>query len=184
MAKVIGKYFIAWIPSDEVVKEVTALKHELFDQFGLKYALKSPPHVTLKMPFSWNEAKEDVLIQKISQFLKDKPSFPLTLNGFGKFGKRVIFISVQHHDQLMDLQKSLVNFCKIDLKLIKELSDSNYHPHMTVAFKDVKEKNFSIYWDYFRDKTYFRNQTLSSLSLLKRVDGKWKVIHDIATQTL
>lgn len=53
-----GKYFLAIVPDEAICDEVTILKEQLRDSFGLKYALRSPPHITLKMPFVHNEKKK------------------------------------------------------------------------------------------------------------------------------
>jgi len=70
--KVIQKYFLAIVPIGEIQRAATALKDELKEQLNIKYALKSPAHITLKMPFSYNEAKEKVLVEKLENFLSNK----------------------------------------------------------------------------------------------------------------
>ena len=82
MGKSFGKYFIAIVPDGNLQDGATKVKEDLKDAFGLKYALKSPAHVTVKMPFSWNEAKENDLIDKVGAFLKDKTGFSLVFDGF------------------------------------------------------------------------------------------------------
>ncbi|MFD2034479.1 2'-5' RNA ligase family protein [Belliella marina] len=180
MAKIIGKYFIALVPEGEVLKEATKVKEDLMDKFGLKYALKSPAHVTLKMPFSWNEAKEKDLIDRIRDFSSNNESFNLHLKGFGKFGNRVIFIKVRPNPKLIFLQSSLAEFCKRELKLVKELSDSNYHPHMTVAFKDIKAKHFDEYWEYVNKLHFDQKVKFEKLVLLKRKEGRWYPLSELA----
>lgn len=182
MAKILGKYFIAIVPTDEIQREATKLKEDLKEAFGLKYALKSPAHVTVKMPFSWNEAKENELIDKVSKFLKDKIEFSLEFDGFDRFGKRVIYIKVKPNKQLNTLQSELAEYCKRELKLVKELSDSNYTPHMTVAFKDVQEKRFDEYWSFIKTTKFKKQQQVQSLSILKRVDGRWVVLGKVSFQ--
>ncbi|MCH7408032.1 2'-5' RNA ligase family protein [Belliella sp. DSM 111904] len=181
MAKIIGKYFIAWIPSEEVSAEVNELKTSLQAKFGLKYALKSPPHVTLKMPFSWNEAKEQILIQHLQGFMDQEKGLELGLNGFGKFGKRVIFIKVSRNEALIQLQSRLVHYCKKELEMTKELSDSNYHPHMTIALKDVKAKDFEMYWDYISTLIFYKPKVVGKLVLLKKVDFRWSILAEISS---
>ncbi|GAB2617085.1 2'-5' RNA ligase family protein [Belliella aquatica] len=179
MAKNFGKYFIAIVPFGDVQNDSTKVKEELKEVFGLKYALKSPAHVTVKMPFSWNEAKEGDLIDKIGSFLKGKEAFSLGFDGFGRFGKRVIFIKTKPNKELNALQSELAEYCKRELNLVKELSDSNYTPHMTVAFKDIKERLFDEYWQFIKSKKFKGRLDVKSLSILKRVEGRWVVLSNI-----
>lgn len=179
MAKIIGKYFVALVPDGEVQKGATAIKEDLRDKFGLKYSLKSPAHVTLKMPFSWNEAKENVLTKSLEEFAKEYKSIKLHFIGFGKFGNRVIFVRVKRNQKLVLLQASIAEYFKRELKLVKELSDTNYHPHMTVAFKDVKAKDFEKYWAYVNSLDFDYEFQFDRLVLLKRIDNRWFPLSEI-----
>jgi|SRR5690554_1496105 len=175
MAKILSKYFLAIVPTGEVQEKVTALKLELKETFNLKYALRSPAHITLKMPFQWNEAKEERLTTKLASFFQSQPEFSLKLRGIGKFGRRVIFIQVREQPLLRELQGGLVEMCKTKLNLKKELSDEAYHPHMTLAFKDMKERLFESYWDFLRGFDLSYSMEVKEVALLKKNGVKWEV---------
>jgi len=179
MAKSIGKYFIAIVPEGEIQQKATDLKLMLNEQFNLKYALKSPPHVTLKMPFNWNEAKEIKLIDLLTAFCQEQQSFQLKFSGFDKFGKRVIFIKVKEDPALSSLQIGLSKYCKSNLNLVEELSDRAYHPHMTLAFKDLKETRFGEYWAFIKKQRFEEKMDVKDIALLKRIDGRWVVLKRI-----
>ena len=176
MAKSIGKYFIAIVPEGEIQQIATDLKLILRENFNLKYALKSPAHVTLKMPFNWNEAKESKLIDLLTGFCQEQQPFQLKFSGFDKFGKRVIFIKVKENPTLSSLQIGLSKFCKTNLNLVEELSDRAYHPHMTLAVKDLKEIRFMEYWDFIKKQRFEGEMEVKNLAVLKRSDGYWKVL--------
>lgn len=176
MAKSIGKYFIAIVPEGEIQQNSTELKLKLKENFNLKYALKSPSHITLKMPFNWNEAKEDKLNGLLNSFFDKIKPFDLRYSGFDRFGKRVIFIKVKEDPSLSSLQIGLSKYCKTDLKLVEELSDRAYHPHMTLAFKDIKATQFDLYWDFIKKQKFEARQKVKDIALLKRVDGRWIVV--------
>ncbi len=177
MTKTFAKYFIAIVPEGDVQQEATAIKHELLIHFNLKYALKSPAHITLKMPFRWNEKKEEVLIHKLEEFFKSYIPFDLDFAGVGRFGKRVIFIKVISSDTLLSLQSSLAKFCKTKLNQITELSDSAYHPHMTLAFKDLKEARFKEYYDFLKPLKFEKSISVQKIVLLKRIERRWEIFH-------
>jgi 2'-5' RNA ligase len=177
--KLMQKYFLAIVPAGEIQQAATAVKLELKAKLNVKYALKSPAHITLKMPFSFNEAKEKVLIEKLSNFLSTKKSFRIQVGGTDTFGKRVIFWKIRADSQLAELQADLKNFCKKELNLVDELSDRNYHPHMTIAFKDVKEQDFGEAKLLIENSNINQTLTVCSVELLKRIDHRWSVNHSI-----
>lgn len=176
MANTPAKYFIAIVPDGTVQLYATTLKNLMKDKFNLKYALKSPAHITLKMPFLWNENKEEKLGQILEGFCKSIETFKLDLNGFDKFGNRVIFINVKKNQYLAEIQLLLSKFCKTELKLAEELSDSAYHPHMTIAFKDIKPKLFDEYWAFIKTQTFKEKLEVNDIALLKKVEGRWEVV--------
>jgi len=176
MAKQMGKYFIGIVPSGEIQENATKLKHEVKELFNSKYSLKSPAHVTLKMPFLWNEAKEDKLKDKLSLFFRDKNPFPLSFKGIGRFGRRVIYIRVVEQPELIDLQSDLSAFCKRELKFQQELSDQAYHPHMTICFKDLKDKHFDDCLTYLKGRGFKDTMIVQEVALLKKVDFKWQIL--------
>lgn len=173
------KYFLAIVPSGKIQQAATAVKLELKARLNVKYAMKSPAHVTLKMPFSYNEAKEKVLIEKLSKFLSTKYKFDIQVGGTDTFGKRVIFWKIRAESPLFELQADLKAFCKKELNLIDELSDRNFTPHMTIAFKDLKERDFDQTKAMIQNFDIDMKMTVCSVELLKRVDHRWIVIHSI-----
>ncbi|TDQ17192.1 2'-5' RNA ligase [Algoriphagus boseongensis] len=167
------KYFLAIVPPEPVLSQAEGIKQEIKERFNVKYALKSPAHITLKMPFTYNEAKEEALVEKLSQFLSGGPAFPLKIGGIETFGNRVIFLGVEKNSQLIQLQSSLKIFCKKDLHLVDELSDRNFHPHMTLAFKDLKPSKFQEVLHLAKEMAFDAEFLVNEIALLKRIEGRW-----------
>ena len=177
--KSMEKYFLALLPPEEILQRAHGIKEEIREKFGIKYALKSPPHITLKMPFSYNEAKEDYLTARIGEFLKNQLPFQTKITGVGTFGNRVIFLDIEKSEELEKLQSSLKAFCKKELNLVDELSDRNYHPHMTIAFKDLKPGSFSEVLNLVRQRGFQTEFCAVELALLKRIEGRWILYRSI-----
>ncbi len=177
--KVIQKYFLAIVPDGKIQEKCTEIKNEIRERFNVKYALKSPAHLTLKMPFSYNEAKEEKLIQALRKFLIPFEPFPVTVGGTDTFGKRVIFLKVKSDDRLTNLQLGLKEFCKRELNLVDELSDRNFHPHMTVAFKDLKEIYFEEILSLVRKNSMKEEFYANKVTLMKRIEGRWIPFREI-----
>ncbi|MBT0812116.1 2'-5' RNA ligase family protein [Litoribacter ruber] len=178
-----AKYYIAIVPEGEIQEKATGLKLAVREKFNFKYALKSPAHVTLKMPFRYNEAKEQQLIGKLSTFLAEQPAFELELKGIGRFGRRVLYIRVSQPPELMTLQHELGGFCKRELKTIEELADKAYNPHMTVASKDVKDARFDECLAYLKETGFFERLNVDKVALLKKEDRNWEVVVQIVLGT-
>lgn len=168
------KYFIAIVLTGELLEKAERIKQELFDRYGLKGALRSPAHITLHRPFQWKEEKEQQLIETLSEF-KHPATFTLQLNNFNCFEPRVIYIDVQKKDELNDLHKKLTNFAASKLNLLNEAEDMRgFHPHVTVAFRDLKKNMFTEIWQEFKTRGFTGTIDVSSLSLLK-LESKWEI---------
>lgn len=171
------KYFLAVVPPEPFLRKVEQLKLELKDQFGIKYALKSPAHITVKMPFSYDEHREKLLIEQLSSVVHPVRPFDLSVSRPKHFGNRVIFLSVGESPDLRALQAELRSFCKKQLHLVEELSDRNYTPHMTVAFKDLKPGIFDSVYTFVRERPLGFTWEVAQLCLLKKIEGKWIPTH-------
>ena len=132
------KYFIAIVPPEPLLSSIREIKQAVFDDYGTKGALRSPAHITLHMPFSWEEEKEEKLIAELSDF-RDQAAFKIRLKDYGCFEPRVVFINVPQNASLAALQQSLVKHVKQRLQLFNQSDDMRgFHPHVTVAFRDIK----------------------------------------------
>jgi len=174
--KRMGKYFLALLPPMLLAEQLAQLKEQLQERFHVKYALKSPSHLTLKMPFSYNEAKEAQLQEQLMQFLKEQDPFLVEVAGIGNFGQRVIYHRVIPCENLTSLQIGLRSFCKKSLHLVEELSDRNFQPHLTLAYKDLKASQFDEVLAFARENAVAAEFMADKLFLLKRVEGRWKIL--------
>jgi 2'-5' RNA ligase len=173
----VKKYFIAIVIPGPVFGEIEAIKQKLFTEHNLKGALRSPAHITLHRPFEWKEEKEEVLIEKLSSFTFNKP-FDLELNGFAFFEPRVVYINVVQNELLYELHTALENYAKKELRLFNEAEDMRgFHPHVTVAFRDLKKPKFYELKKEFEQKRLEGNFECKQFSLLK-LDKAWEVLKD------
>ena len=130
------RYFIALLPDDALQQEVTAFKQTALDRFASGHALKSPPHITLIPPFLQDQ--ED--FSSLQDFTSLLTPFTVRLNGFNRFDQRVIYIDVQADESLIACQQLLASFCEQNFGT--KTAARPFHPHMTVAFKDLKNAVF------------------------------------------
>ena len=170
------KYFIAIVLPEPQQGVVESVKRELFQNYGLKGSLRSPAHITLHRPFSWLEEKENLLVEKLNQF-KHENNFQIFLRNFDGFEPRVIFVHVEPNEALSQLHRAFKRFAQKELRLFNEVNDlRGFHPHVTVAFRDLKKPLFYRLTEEFRNKTLELNFEFRNLSLL-RLNKTWEVIH-------
>lgn len=167
------KYFIAIIPPEPVFSEVEKIKLEISQKYNNKSALRSPAHITLHMPFEIKEEKENQLIEKISGF-RFSESFTIELKNFSCFEPKVIFIDVVKKETLNDLQKQLVFHVKSNLNIFNQYEDLRpYHPHLTIAFRDLKKTDFYLALEEYKNKSFSGAFQVNSFFLLKHTGKIW-----------
>jgi 2'-5' RNA ligase len=169
------KYFIAIVLPEPLFTEIEAVKQVLFKKQGLKGALRSPAHITLHRPFEWKEEKENILVEKLQNF-KFETAFELELKNYAAFEPRVIYADVLPNETLFELHKNLTLYAKRELKLFNESDDMRgFHPHVTVAFRDLKKPKFYELRSDFIHKKLNHSFCCMDFSILK-LENKWKVL--------
>jgi 2'-5' RNA ligase len=167
------KYFIAIVLPEPLQTEVHSIKKDFFNRFGTKGSLRSPAHITLHMPFLFEEKKEDVLLECLHNF-QFSSSFLIQLLNFNCFEPRVVFLDVKENLFLVEFQKKLVNHIKKELHIFNQSDDMRgFHPHVTVAFRDLKKPVFYQIWEECKSQNFSNDFNCSSFSLLKQIDDLW-----------
>lgn len=127
------------------------------------------------MPFSFEETKEDKLINCLQAFQFYTP-LTISLKNYGCFEPRVIFINVAEHETLFVLQKKLVRHVKQHLQIFNQSDDMRgFHPHVTIAFRDLKKANFYKVWEDYKSKVFFESFPCHSIALLKHEKDQWNI---------
>jgi 2'-5' RNA ligase len=172
------KYFIAIVPPEPLLSEIRDIKSDIFEKHQTKGALQAPAHITLHMPFSFEEEKEDKLVSCLESFRFDS-NFQIMFDNYNCFEPRVVFINIVDQDKLFELQKQLVGYVKRHLMLFNQADDRRgFHPHITVAFRDLKKAVFYKVWEEYRAKPFKGEFSCSSFSLLKHQKDHWTVLKD------
>lgn len=168
-------YFIGLVPPEEIRAKVHALKLEMAERFESKHALKSPPHLTLYMPFKWKADQAQVLYDSLSRFSMDCQSFELELKNFGCFSPKVIYVDVVVNQALRNLHKHLLSWLSkhLDIYDKREWSRS-YSPHMTIAHRDLKQQHFHGAWQEFQQRELAHIYKVESMILLKHNGKHWE----------
>ncbi len=169
-------YFIAILPPQNLQHRITAIKHQIAERYKSRHSLKSPPHITLQMPFKWRADKENELIEGLQQFAKETQPFTIQLKGFNAFPPRVIYVDVVPSSELNDLKALLATFLRKNFKFNNtEHKSGVFKPHVTVAFRDLNKTSFTRAWEELRNDTFEATFKVNALSLLKHNGKTWEV---------
>ena len=169
-------YFIAIVPPAPFCEEALKVKQYFSEHYATKGAMKSPPHITLHMPFKWKEEREVELINELDKFSKRNKPIQIHFNNFGCFPPRVIFIDVKKSDSLTLFQQNLQRFCMQELNLFNSnYKELPFNPHLTVAFRDLKKSAFQKAWEEFREKKFEGEFSADSIVLLKHNGKMWEI---------
>lgn len=144
-------------------------------RYNSSAALRSPPHITLVSPFWWIEEQINRVVKEIELFSEHQKRFTLHLSGFDTFKPKVIFIKNEPSEDLIIMQKELSQIAKDKLN-IKQNEKRPFHPHMTIAFKDISNNDFLRAWGNLKEKVYNTTFQVSSIHLLMHSEERWEVL--------
>ncbi|MEM9897037.1 MAG: 2'-5' RNA ligase family protein [Bacteroidota bacterium] len=170
-----SRFFIAILPPETIQREITDFKEEIARDFKSSHALKSPPHITLLMPFRWKTAKSEQLITTVNELNLQVAPFEIKLRDFDFFDPRVVFVAVEKTEELVSLQKRVITTCRYNLKIdLGNYRDLPFHPHVTIGFRDLKKEEFFKAKEVFRKRQYEARFTCERMSLLKHDGEQWE----------
>lgn len=169
-------YYIAIVAPDEINQDVLKWKNYFKDHFDCVVALKSPAHITLTPPFWMQEDLENELINSIRDFSVTKHKFEITLKGFAAFQPKVIFVDVVKSETLSELNQSLNDFIFQENRFPIKKDDRPFHPHVTLATRDLYKKGFQEAWEIFSKNKYEAFWMVNGISLLRHNKKNWDVI--------
>jgi 2'-5' RNA ligase len=168
-------YYVAIHCPPEIDKEVTEYKRWMKERFGCVAALKSPAHITLIPPFWLALEEETNLRQTCVSFSGDMPELTIRVNGFSHFNRKVLYAVVTGNTAIEELKKQVEFHFMSSIDVIKK-DDRPFHPHITIATRDLKPSDFIKAWDHFSTKEFTASFTTRTISLMKLDAGKWNVI--------
>ena len=167
-------HFLALVVPGPVQSELTGFKHLARERFGAGHALNAPAHITLIPPFFATAGKMENFIPQLAEFIAGFPPWELEIKNFGRFGKRVIYAAVVPHPALNDFQAALFSLFKSRFPSYPK--PNRFHPHLTVAHRDLTPEQFPAAWHYFSALSYERKIIVDKLSILIHRERKWHIM--------
>lgn len=167
-------YFLAVIPPEPVQSEIMDKKKIASKLFNSSHSLNSPAHITLIPPFYASHSEIKKFSNALKEFISSYNPIEIDLKDFNKFGNRVIFVDLLPNEELNAFQKDLFRLFKKHFPKYKK--DNRFHPHITVAFKDLHEEVFQKAWEYFNQLPYKAYFLMNHFYLLKHENKYWQVV--------
>lgn len=172
-------FFVAIVIPDPAAREIRSLQQYAATQFSSHAALRLPPHITLVPPFIAGENQTDQVVNALGLVAHVQARFNVDLQGFGYFGKKVIYINVTAEADLGAQASGLIDALQQSGLPVKT-EERLYHPHITVAYKDLKPEFFDRAITYYRETGFARKFEVQGYTLLRKDGGGWKQFRDIA----
>lgn len=166
-------YFIAILPPETLSQSIKELKLELAEKYHSRHALKLPAHITLQIPFKMAEAREKKLKKLLEDFTSQQEAFEVETDGFGRFSRRVLFIAIAKNPALQELHRQLQKCLNKALHLKENEKGRNFHPHFTLATRDLSYQNFEPAWKKLQARKFKASFIAESLVLFKHNGKTW-----------
>ena len=169
-------YFIAIAPQQELSEKIRSISKDFAERFESVKAFNNFPHITIIPPFKFPEEKEDLLLNNFSYIKLDESAFELELNSFQTFANRrnpVIYIHPEYSEPLKRLYNELNEFFYFT-------PYKNFHPHITVAYRDLTPENFEKAWEEYQHKPFNEKFVVNTVGIYKFTNNKWKLMREIS----
>ena len=169
-------YFIAIVAPEKINHQVLKWKTFFKEHYECSVALKSRAHITIIPPFWMNEELENDIINSTREFSIMQTKFEISLQNFAAFPPKVIFVDILKNNILNELYRSFADFIFSQNKFPIKKEDRSFHPHVTLATRDLYKKAFQEAWEIFSKKKYEALWIVNGISLLRHNKKNWDVI--------
>lgn len=170
-------YFLAHVLPPHLNEKVIPFKNHMHEKYGCKVGLKSPAHITLVPPFWMEEELETGLRSAMDKLTMDLNPFLLSTSNFSAFPPKTIFIGLVPNPELAAAKKMTEKFFRDLAAFPMKFDDRPFHPHITIATRDLYKKDFKEAWPGFEQKVFREEWMVEDFSLLRHNKKNWEVVH-------
>jgi 2'-5' RNA ligase len=161
-------FFVAILPPPKITDEIEEIRNQCSLDHQVYTALKPPVHITLIPPFKLEKELETKLVSSLEQSRSFEP-FEQQLQDYGSFPPRVVFINANKNTGILALHKIL----KEKLKLFLKDSPRSFHPHITIAYRDVEPLVYEQIMEAYSKRRFRETFTVDKFTLLRHDGQKW-----------
>ncbi|WP_165305062.1 2'-5' RNA ligase family protein [Pedobacter sp. SYP-B3415] len=165
-------YLIAILPPPDISARVHLIRQECAEAFGTLASLRPPVHMTLAAPLRMDSSREQNLVTNLERACNQSP-FNVELENFGGFENVAVFIDVKKTAALTRLRKEIVS------NLPVKAPSGPFHPHFTIAYRDIAEV-YPLIMGRFKRRKFFASFVSSGFTLLKHDGRAWQRFHEFS----
>jgi 2'-5' RNA ligase len=169
-------YYIAIVLPRDLDEQIIKYKQYMLEKHDAKVGLKSPAHITIIPPFWLHPDLEEGLRSDLDALAGQLQPFPLSTRDFSAFKPRTIFIDVVQSEPLQEVKKAADQFFAARPQYPIKLEDRPFHPHITIATRDLHKAAFAEAWTHFKEKEFRKDWIVEGISLLRHNKKNWDVI--------
>lgn len=172
-------YFVGLIPQGEVKKQIDNIRNQNSGRFGCRVALKSPPHITVLPPFRIEPENVEAMKSVVRSSFPSPNGLLVKFSDVGTFERRTIFLDVlnDHHLNAFDVKaKELVAAYPHYFQNAR--FHEVFHPHVTLANRDILPEYFDEMVSYLRNKIYPIMCDSLRLEILHLERGRWEIVQN------
>jgi len=172
-------YLTAVLPPASLSEEIDDIRKEISMKYNVFAALKPPVHITLYRPVNMPSKLEEHLIKLLKPLSYQHEPFAQQLENFDSFNNKTLFVHCEKQPLLNTLQKDVATvFNKNNIDPPDVKSNSRFHPHVTIAYRDVSPEIFIQLWGEFKNRKFKRSFTVDRFTLLKHDGQRWQPIEE------
>lgn len=148
----------------DMLRELTSSISKNFHVYGTTRR-RVVPHITLAGPLYTDDEKK--LVKEIKNIASKYKLVGFKLDGFGRFGKNVIYTKIMPSEEMQKIRSEIVKKLEKFCDMQDHDYEVDYHPHATLAFKDI-EKKFDKIWEFLQGwKIPQMNQYVLRITIIK-----------------
>lgn len=168
------RYFIAYLASKPLAEYHQTLVKELAEKFGLEISGGYfPTHITLKAPFDIDNVT--AIKDELGNFASVHYAPSFTIQNFGHFDRKVIFLNVSLNEILSTVTWDLQNMLMQTLNLSWGKHEPLMASHVTVA-KKIDTTKFDVIWNHLMQKDVPSfDLSFDNIALLRLEKDVWVV---------
>jgi 2'-5' RNA ligase len=173
-------YYAALVLPPELNAQILPMKEWMRERFGCTVGLKSPAHITLLPPFWMQPSLEGDFRDEMDAFAAMRFSFDICTRNFSAFRPRTLFIDVIVDEHLKNLKLACDAWFRQHTQYGTKHETRPFHPHITIATRDLPKSSFAEAWSHFEKKTFRECWRADAVSILKHNGRGWDVWHQAA----
>jgi 2'-5' RNA ligase len=167
-------FFLGLPIEGDSADSIRAFQREIKELCGAERQLSIPLHITIMPPFRANRefllSLEDLLFKELTGI----GPIEMEMNGFGHFGKKVLFVEIRKNKRLSQFQRLVSELMSEKLGYTDTYDYLEFHPHITLANRDFDAEDFDTVWPHFSVRSFKSTIEIDSLILYGHVVKTWE----------